>query len=566
MKKPYIRSIAIIAVSLFGLLFSPVFSQDKTTPVPTYEESPDDPYIYVPRQEYKTAPAYFYSNTQVTTRQVNVNDLGENMLGDAANEPSIAIDPVNPERMAMGWRQFDTIGSNFRQAGFGYTLDGGENWTFPGPIEPGVFRSDPVLDFDVDGTFYYNSLTSGFFCKVFKSVDDISWDAGTPAQGGDKQWMVVDRTGGEGEGHIYAFWKPFITSCSGAFTRSVDAGQSFGECSDMPNSGTRGTLAIGPDGELYACGEDGGNFYVAKSSNAMNADETIVWELSTTVDMGGALSLYQGPNPNGMLGQVWVAVDNSDGPFRGQVYLLATVDGFSPDDPADIVFSKSTDGGETWSDPVKINDDTEDNYNWFATISVAPNGRIDVAWVDTRDEPGTYLSALYYSNSYDGGETWSVNEKLSEPFDPHLGFPSQNKIGDYYQMISDEDGAHLAWAATFNGEQDVYYSYILPEPPTNVFDLNNPIFEIIDIAQNSPNPFRDFTKINYSLKINTPVKIEILDLLGNMVEIIVDENQLAGKYSALWNAKSNSFQSGTYFAKITVGEFAPVLQKMIFIK
>lgn len=35
-------------------------------------------------------------------------------------------------------------------------------------------------------------------------------------------------------------------------------------------------------------------------------------------------------------------------------------------------------------------------------MSVAPNGRIDVIWLDTRDNPGTYLSALYYSNSTDG--------------------------------------------------------------------------------------------------------------------------------------------------------------------
>ncbi len=556
----------IFLTSLFCILFFPAFSQEKTTPVEAYNESPDDPYIYVPRQDYQTAAPYFFSNTQVTTRQVNVNEQGQNMLGDAANEPSLAVDPINPDRMAMGWRQFDTISSNFRQAGFGYTLDGGENWAFPGPIEPGIFRSDPVLDFDVNGTFYYNSLTTDYFCQVFKSVDDISWDAGTSAKGGDKQWMVVDRTGGEGEGNIYAFWKPFITSCSGAFTRSVDAGSSYEECSDMPNNSTRGTMAIGPDGELYACGETSGNFYVAKSSNAVNADEAINWDLSTMVDMGGALSLYQGPNPNGMLGQVWVAADNSDGSYRGQVYLLATVDGFSLGDHADIVFSKSSDGGETWSDPIKINDDAEDNYNWFATISVAPNGRIDVAWVDTRDEPGTYLSALYYSNSFDGGETWSLNEKLSESFDPHLGFPSQNKIGDYYHMISDEEGAHLAWAATFNGEQDVYYSYILPEPVTHVFDQNNPVFEIIDVAQNSPNPFNDFTKIKYSLKINAPIKIEILDLLGNVVETIVDKNKLPGEYAAIWNAKNNSFHSGAYFAKITVGEYVPILQKMIFIE
>ena len=57
----------------------------------------------------------------------------------------------------------------------------------------------------------------------------------------------------------------------------------------------------------------------------------------------------------------------------------------------------------------------------------------------------------------DGGVTWSVNERLSDAFDPQLGYPNQDKMGDYFHMVSDLVGADLAYAATFNGEQDVYY-------------------------------------------------------------------------------------------------------------
>ncbi len=125
------------------------------------------------------------------------------------------------------------------------------------------------------------------------------------------------------------------------------------------------------------------------------------------------------------------------------------------------MFARSTDGGVNWSSAIKINDDPGTSaYQWFGTMSVAPNGRIDVIWLDTRDNPGSNISALYYSNSNDGGTTWSQNERLSEYFDPHVGWPQQQKMGDYFHMVSDNNGANLAWAATFNGEQDVYYSYI----------------------------------------------------------------------------------------------------------
>jgi len=75
--------------------------------------------------------------------------------------------PTNGNRMAIGWRQFNTISSNFRQAGYGFTTNGGQTWTFPGVIEPGVFRSDPVLDTDSDGNFYYNSYWIQILMEIF---------------------------------------------------------------------------------------------------------------------------------------------------------------------------------------------------------------------------------------------------------------------------------------------------------------------------------------------------------------------------------------------------------------
>ena len=64
--------------------------------------------------------------------QVNVDSNGQNIVGDAANEPSICLDPTNPMTMTIGWRQFDSVKSNFRQAGWAYTTNGGISWTFPG--------------------------------------------------------------------------------------------------------------------------------------------------------------------------------------------------------------------------------------------------------------------------------------------------------------------------------------------------------------------------------------------------------------------------------------------------
>jgi Neuraminidase (sialidase) len=57
----------------------------------------------------------------------------------------------------------------------------------------------------------------------------------------------------------------------------------------------------------------------------------------------------------------------------------------SNSDSADVMFSRSNDGGLNWSSPKRVNDDTgTENYQWFGTMSAAPNGRIDAIWLDTR--------------------------------------------------------------------------------------------------------------------------------------------------------------------------------------
>ena len=409
----------------------------------------------------ETAPPAMPTAGGFVSIQVNVDEFGDNILNDAANEPSIAVDPTAPNRMVIGWRQFDTINNSFRQGGWGYSNDGGRSWTFPGVLEPGVFRSDPVLDSGNDGTFYYYSLRGDFFCHMFISQDSgVTWEGPTPAFGGDKAWITVDKTGGSGEGNIYVAWStagnPHFPN---QFTRSTNGGTAWMSPIQLPAQMPRwGTLAVNRDGTLYISGTDGSTFYVIQSTNAKNADETPIFDSIVEVDLGGEIVLGAGPNPAGLLGQVWVAIDTSEGPTADNIYLLCSVDPPGPD-PLDVMFARSEDGGQTWSAPVRVNDDPANNgaWQWFGTMSVAPNGRIDVIWNDTRNSGQARLSELFYSSSTDGGVTWSVNTQVSPVFDSWIGWPQQNKIGDYYDMISDDVGANLAWAATFNGEQDVYY-------------------------------------------------------------------------------------------------------------
>src|SRR3954447_16133989 len=107
---------------------------------------------------HDVSPATVSQHGPFISYQVNVDGNNHNITGDAANEPSIAVDPTDHNKMAIGWRQFDSVASNFRQAGWGFTSNGGVSWTFPGVLESNVFRSDPVLVSNDAGHFFYLSL------------------------------------------------------------------------------------------------------------------------------------------------------------------------------------------------------------------------------------------------------------------------------------------------------------------------------------------------------------------------------------------------------------------------
>ena len=141
-------------------------------PLPTEPlEKYDNPPAPFPLLGIGVSPGMISVYGPFTSHQVNVDSNGMNITGDAANEPSISVDPTNGSKITLGWRQFNSVSSNFRQAGWGYTSNGGATWTFPGVLENNVFRSDPVLGSDDTGRFFYLSLLETFFTTMWRSLD-----------------------------------------------------------------------------------------------------------------------------------------------------------------------------------------------------------------------------------------------------------------------------------------------------------------------------------------------------------------------------------------------------------
>ena len=108
----------ISIVLMSQLIFAQSLQNVKIVDPKAHHEVPDDAYISKSAIDMKKSPAFRERGSFYFTNQVNVDEDGFNIEGDAANEPSIAVDPTNPDRMAIGWRQFDDVNNNFRQAGY----------------------------------------------------------------------------------------------------------------------------------------------------------------------------------------------------------------------------------------------------------------------------------------------------------------------------------------------------------------------------------------------------------------------------------------------------------------
>ena len=409
----------------------------------------------------QTSPAARVRRALFESIQVNTDANGLNIVGDAANESTIAPNELDPDNLVIGWRQFDTIASDFRQAGQAFSFDHGQTWSAR-TLTPGTFRSDPVVRAGPDGEFNYSThrREPPYETDNIRTEDGgETWAGPFYSLGGDKQWISVDLTDGPGRGMLYQHWdnaSPFGRK----FARSFDRGSAW----DGPFNGSSdwGQEATLPDGSVCITNGNRTTSTVIHLVNTADPDHPPIVASTTTTPLRlGGFSSLQSINRGGLIGQGKVSADHSDGPTHGYIYVLGTGD-YDDSDGIDynIGFARSIDNNLSYSG-VTFPHAVTTGHQWFGTMSVAPGGRIDVVWNDTRNDPvdpwNPDTSELFYTCSLDAGQTWLPEIPVSPPFEHAIGYPQQNKLGDYYDAHSDDLGMDVAYAATFTGGQDVYY-------------------------------------------------------------------------------------------------------------
>jgi len=118
--------------------------------------------------------------------------------------------------------------------------------------------------------------------------------------------------------------------------------------------------------------------------------------------------------------------------------------------------------GATWTEPIRLNDDSTGHDQFFPWVTVSPRGEVGVLFYDRRDDPGNTLLDIYLAYSPDG-ENWLPNQRIStESFNGSYGYHQSGGvfIGDYIGLVMTDSHAYGVWCDTRNLRADMYAGII----------------------------------------------------------------------------------------------------------
>jgi hypothetical protein len=382
------------------------------------------------------------------------------------NEPSVAVNPSNPQHLVAGAND-QLLTRNWLAA---YTSpDSGLTWTnglIPMTGTLGSFQdaSDPAVSFSENGTLYYSGVAFDVNFRtnmpfdgtifVSKSTDDgtsfpqtIVVDSSSGKIFNDKPYIGVDETTGLFAGRVYVSWTRFTSSTSSTTSDIVvayssDGGRSFSPrmkiSSSLLNQGS--VPVVGPDGTLYVVWNDISNNQITEARSTDGGTS-----FSSPIVVSSIVPL---PQPPHSLANSFFRVNSfptaAADDTNGNVYV-AWADyrnGY-----ADILSSRSLDGGVTWSKPIRVNDGTTKNDHFFPWMAVS-HGLLSIVFYDRRLDPQNHLVDVFYAESADGGASFSPNVRVTDAsFNPDAIIFSngQSFIGDYIGIASNGTLAHSVW-------------------------------------------------------------------------------------------------------------------------
>jgi hypothetical protein len=263
-----------------------------------------------------------------------------------------------------------------------------------------------------------------------------------------------------------------------------------------------------------------------------------------------------------------IAIDTTGGQRHGWIYIITTQKNLSPagSDP-DVILNRSTDGGQSWSAGIRVNQDPLNNgkIQYFPALHVDKTGGLNIIFYDDRNTTSD-SSGVFLARSEDGGNNWKEFEISDKNFKPvPIGGLGQGYQGDNISITSSNG---KLWPVWMDNRTGTYQIWTVPIEISSVnVDQTPEVIEDFRLEQNYPNPFNPSTNIRFRISDFEFVSLKIFDVLGNEVAKLVSEEKQPGNYEVEFNSSSIKHppSSGIYFYQLKAGSFVET-KKMILLR
>jgi len=495
-------------------------------------------------------------------------------------EVFITTHPHNPSFMFASANTIIFQPSYFVSEGVYVTTDGGTTWFGSDTCKGANINfhgGDPGIAIDKDGVLHITRKArfplQGLFAH-YSTDYGATWSDQYPITTEFLERAAVTTDGfsqSQFFGRTYAAWVKLSPPFALYSSYTTNNGASWSSPVQVNNPTQRcagGEAVVYRSGKIYTCwaGVDPNAPFSEKFIGfASSSDGGNTWTVNENIfptqGIRGLLSQKQNIRVDGL---PRMEVDNTGGERDGWIYIVTTQKNLSPagTDP-DIILNRSTDGGLTWSQGIRVNQDPLNNgkIQYFPAIHIDETGGVNVIFYDDRNTTSD-STGVFLARSVDGGNTWIEYEISDHNFRPSaIGGLGQGYQGDNIGLTS---SGKTLWPVWMDNSSGIYQVWAAPID-ISVLDAEEQNLPPSDfkLNQNYPNPFNPSTTLSFIVGQRSFVSLKVYDVLGNEVALLINEEKLPGVYEINFNASGLS--SGIYFYKLTAGSFTET-KKMVLLR